>query len=146
MAFGAENPRVRYLLGMCQFHTAEKPAAYRETLATLQAADQLYTAEAQRPCGPVEPRWGHGSCLTVLKERGYTFDIGPSILTLPHLFERLFARSGRKLSDYIPLRALRPHWRNFFEDGRSWTCIPSPTGWPKRRARSAKTPPTCSDS
>jgi len=58
-----------------------------------------------------------GGKLNFLTEQGYTFDLGPSILTLPHLFERLFERSGRRLADYIPIRTLRPHWRNFFEDG-----------------------------
>lgn len=58
-----------------------------------------------------------GGKLNVLKERGYSFDLGPSILTLPHLFERLFQRSGRTMSDYFTIRPLRPHWRNFFEDG-----------------------------
>jgi len=59
-----------------------------------------------------------GGKLNVLKEQGYTFDLGPSILTLPHIFERLFARSGKKMSDYIPIRPVHPHWRNFFEDGK----------------------------
>jgi diapolycopene oxygenase len=59
-----------------------------------------------------------GGKLNVLKDRGYSFDLGPSILTLPHLFARLFERSGKRMSDYIPIRALRPHWRNFFEDGK----------------------------
>ncbi|MCY2953558.1 MAG: NAD(P)-binding protein [Planctomycetota bacterium] len=59
-----------------------------------------------------------GGKLNVLKERGYSFDLGPSILTLPHIFARLFERSGKKMSDCIPIRALRPHWRNFFEDGK----------------------------
>lgn len=59
-----------------------------------------------------------GGKLNVLKERGYTFDLGPSILTLPHIFERLFERSGKRMKDYIPTRPLRPHWRNFFEDGQ----------------------------
>jgi diapolycopene oxygenase len=67
-----------------------------------------------------------GGKLNVLKERGYTFDLGPSILTLPHIFERLFARSGRKMNDYIPIRALRPHWRNFFEDGQVVDLYPEP--------------------
>ena len=31
-----------------------------------------------------------GGKLNQLQEQGYTFDLGPSILTLPHLFERLF--------------------------------------------------------
>ena len=67
-----------------------------------------------------------GGKLNVLKERGYTFDLGPSILTLPHVFDRLFERSGRKLADYIPIRALRPHWRNFFEDGKVVDLYPEP--------------------
>jgi diapolycopene oxygenase len=67
-----------------------------------------------------------GGKLNVLKERGYTFDLGPSILTLPHIFERLFERSGRKLADYIPIRTLRPHWRNFFEDGKVVDLYPEP--------------------
>ena len=67
-----------------------------------------------------------GGKLNVLKERGYTFDLGPSILTLPHIVARLFERSGRKMSDYIPIRALRPHWRNFFEDGQVVDLYPEP--------------------
>ncbi len=67
-----------------------------------------------------------GGKLNVLKERGYTFDLGPSILTLPHIFERLFARSGKRMQDYIPCRALRPHWRNFFEDGTVVDLLPEP--------------------
>jgi len=58
-----------------------------------------------------------GGKLNVLKQQGYTFDLGPSILTLPHVFERLFERSGKRMKDYISIRPLRPHWRNFFEDG-----------------------------
>ena len=67
-----------------------------------------------------------GGKLNVLKRQGYTFDLGPSILTLPHIFERLFTRSGRSMSDYIPLRTLRPHWRNFFEDGKVVDLDPDP--------------------
>ena len=67
-----------------------------------------------------------GGKLNVLKAQGYTFDLGPSILTLPHIFERLFERSGKKMSDYIPIRALRPHWRNFFEDGKVVDLDPDP--------------------
>jgi diapolycopene oxygenase len=67
-----------------------------------------------------------GGKLNVLKERGYSFDLGPSILTLPHIFGRLFERSGKKMSDYIPIRALRPHWRNFFADGKVVDLYPEP--------------------
>ena len=51
-----------------------------------------------------------GGKLNLHKEAGYTFDLGPSILTLPHIFERLFERSGRSMSDYFTIRRVRPHW------------------------------------
>lgn len=67
-----------------------------------------------------------GGKLNLLQAQGYTFDLGPSILTLPHIFERLFTRSGRKMSDYFSIRPVRPHWRNFFEDGAVIDLYPEP--------------------
>jgi tetratricopeptide (TPR) repeat protein len=72
MEFGSQDPRVRYLLGTCQFHTATKPSEQREALATLLLADSLFIAEAQRPVGPLEPRWGRSSCLTFI---GRTYEL-----------------------------------------------------------------------
>jgi tetratricopeptide (TPR) repeat protein len=69
---GADNPRVQYLLGMCRFHTAIKPAAWRETLATLLAAEKLFEAEAETAAAPFAPRWGHDSCLTFI---GRTYEL-----------------------------------------------------------------------
>lgn len=67
-----------------------------------------------------------GGKLNFLQSQGYSFDLGPSILTLPGIFERLFERSGRKMADYIPIRKVRPHWRNFFEDGTVVDLLPEP--------------------
>ena len=72
LALGAQNPRVLYLLGTCQFHTAKRPAAQREALETFLAAEKRFVAEAQRPAGPLEPRWGHSSCLTFI---GRTYEL-----------------------------------------------------------------------
>jgi tetratricopeptide (TPR) repeat protein len=66
LALGPDNPRVRYLLGTCQFHTARKPPALREALANFLAAEKLFVAEAARPAGPLEPRWGYASCQTFI--------------------------------------------------------------------------------
>jgi hypothetical protein len=66
LANGAENPRVMYLLGVCEFHTAGKPAAWRKALASLLEADKLFEAEQNRANTPFEPRWGRSSCLTFL--------------------------------------------------------------------------------
>ena len=60
---------------------------------------------------------GHiGGKLNHLEAEGYTFDLGPSILTLPHIIERLFKRSGKRMADYVTIRPVRPHWRCIFED------------------------------
>ncbi len=67
-----------------------------------------------------------GGKLNQLQAQGYMFDLGPSILTLPHIFERLFERSGKKMADYISIQALRPHWRNFFDDGTVINLYPEP--------------------
>jgi tetratricopeptide (TPR) repeat protein len=72
MKSGSENPRVRYLFGMCQFHTAKKPAAWREALVTLLQAEKLFEAEANTRPGPLEPRWGRSSCRTFI---GRTYEL-----------------------------------------------------------------------
>jgi tetratricopeptide (TPR) repeat protein len=72
LALGADNPRVRYLLGTCQFHTARSAAAQREALASFLAAEKLFRAEAQHAPGPLEPRWGHSTCLTFI---GQTYEL-----------------------------------------------------------------------
>ncbi len=58
-----------------------------------------------------------GGKLNVLEKDGFTFDLGPSILTMPHIFRALFERAGKNMDDYVSIEPLEPHWRNFFEDG-----------------------------
>jgi len=65
-ANGAKNPRVQYLLGMSQFYTAMRTASRREALTNLLAAEKLFEAEAKTAAAPLDPRWGHDSCLTFI--------------------------------------------------------------------------------
>src|SRR5437763_85100 len=58
-----------------------------------------------------------GGKAAVLAEAGYRFDMGPTILTLPAVLERVFAEAGRDLTDYLDLIRLDPQWRCFFADG-----------------------------
>lgn len=58
-----------------------------------------------------------GGKLNILSKDGFTFDLGPSILTMPHVFEALFSRAGKRMADYVSIETVEPHWRNFFEDG-----------------------------
>ena len=52
-----------------------------------------------------------------LEEDGFRFDMGPTILTVPHVLERVFQEAGRSMHDYLDLRRLDPQWRCFFDDG-----------------------------
>ncbi|SFH52001.1 phytoene desaturase family protein [Pisciglobus halotolerans] len=58
-----------------------------------------------------------GGKLNRAEQDGFGFDLGPSILTMPHIFEKLFTGSGRKMEDYIPIVRLEHEWRSFFPDG-----------------------------
>jgi diapolycopene oxygenase len=58
-----------------------------------------------------------GGKVNRLDQDGFGFDLGPSMLTMPHIFEALFTRSGRKMKDYIPSMRLEHEWRSFFPDG-----------------------------
>ena len=58
-----------------------------------------------------------GGKAAVLHEGGFRFDMGPTILTVPRVLERIFAEAGRDLNDYLDLVRLDPQWRCFFDDG-----------------------------
>ena len=58
-----------------------------------------------------------GGKAAVLKSHGFRFDMGPTILTVPRVLQRIFAEAGRTMSDYLDLRRLDPQWRCFFEGG-----------------------------
>jgi len=48
---------------------------------------------------------------------GFRFDTGPSLLTLPDVFRRLFSLSGRDIESYIDIIPLSPLTRYWFPDG-----------------------------
>ncbi len=58
-----------------------------------------------------------GGKLNRLQTKGFSFDLGPSIFTLPQFFRPVFEGNGKRLEDYIALQRVDPQWRNFFEDG-----------------------------
>lgn len=60
-----------------------------------------------------------------LNDRGYRFDMGPTILTLPSVLRRIFAEAGRSLEDYLTMVRLDPQWRCFFEDGHQFDLVES---------------------
>ena len=53
----------------------------------------------------------------VHKQDGFTFDAGPTIITLPHLIGELFTLCGREMEDHVDLRLMSPFYRIRFDDG-----------------------------
>jgi phytoene desaturase len=52
-----------------------------------------------------------------LQKGGYTFDMGPSLITAPDIIRRVFAAAGKRLEDYLELIPLDPFYRIYFHDG-----------------------------
>lgn len=50
------------------------------------------------------------------KKDGYTFDMGPSLITAPQIIESIFKTAGKKLQDYVDLIPLDPFYRIYFHD------------------------------
>ncbi|MCP8971283.1 phytoene desaturase family protein [Ectobacillus ponti] len=60
-----------------------------------------------------------GGKLNVRSGKGYTFDTGPSILSMPWVLEQLFQSVNRNVHDYMKIVRVEPQWRTFYEDGTS---------------------------
>ena len=86
-------------------------------LAGLAAAVELRGRGAQVTL--VEANEHLGGKMNVLEENGYTFDMGPTILTLPEVLCGIIRRAERRVPDLIDLVRLDPQWRCMFEDGVS---------------------------
>ena len=54
-----------------------------------------------------------------LVKDGYTFDMGPSIITAPDLIQSVFECAGMRMEDYLDLIKLDPFYRIYFHDGTS---------------------------
>ncbi|MDX1494630.1 MAG: phytoene desaturase family protein [Longimicrobiales bacterium] len=52
-----------------------------------------------------------------LKDAGYTFDMGPSLITAPEIIDSVFRAGGRRFTDYVDLVPLDPYYRIYFHDG-----------------------------
>lgn len=61
-----------------------------------------------------------------LTKNGYTFDMGPSLITAPFIIERVFAAAGRRMADYIDLVPLDPFYRVYFHDKSYLDCVGDP--------------------
>ena len=58
-----------------------------------------------------------GGKLSTETEKGYRFDMGPSVFTYPEFVDELFQLSGKNPREYFNYEALDPVYKYFFEDG-----------------------------
>ena len=69
----------------------------------------------------LERRGVVGGKLATLRRDGYTFDLGPSLVTLPHVFDDVFRAAGTSLEDEVELVRLDPQFHYHWRDGSSLT-------------------------
>ena len=65
----------------------------------------------------IEQRDQLGGRAGQIRDAGYTFDTGPSLITAPAILDDVFRAAGRRLSDYVSLVPLDPFYRVWFHDG-----------------------------
>ena len=66
-----------------------------------------------------EQRESVGGKLGTVSEQGFSWDTGPSLLTMPQVFSEFFLATGDPLDREVTLRPLDPLTRYFFADGSS---------------------------
>ncbi|HWZ21624.1 MAG TPA: FAD-dependent oxidoreductase, partial [Cytophagaceae bacterium] len=58
-----------------------------------------------------------GGKLSSFENKGYRFDFGPSVFTMPQNVEDLFTLSKKNIKDYFEYIPLNPGYKYFYEDG-----------------------------
>lgn len=68
-----------------------------------------------------------GGRASQIKDAGYTFDTGPTIITAPYLLEDLWRATGRELHTDVDLIPLQPYYQIRFRDGATFDYGPGAT-------------------
>ncbi len=58
-----------------------------------------------------------GGKLSRLRHDGFSFDLGPTVLTMPYVLRELFESCGRSMEQYLTLRPVEPTCRYHWSDG-----------------------------
>ena len=84
-------------------------------LAGLSTALRL--AGAGRKVTVIERAGVPGGRNGLLQQDGYSFDTGPSVLTMPSLIQDAFTCVGEDMKDWLELMPVSPLYRAFYDDG-----------------------------
>ena len=68
----------------------------------------------------LEMRDAPGGRAYVYRDKGFTFDAGPTIITVPFVLDELAALNGKTIADYVNIVPCDPFYRIFFPDGREF--------------------------
>jgi len=63
----------------------------------------------------IEKNSNLGGKMNIFKKDGFTFDTGPSLITLPHIFENLFQEVDENIYDHLKFIKLNPLFLYMFE-------------------------------
>ncbi|WP_413574826.1 phytoene desaturase [Bdellovibrio sp. HCB290] len=96
-------------------HTKKRIAVIGSGFGGLSAAIRLQAAGYQVRI--FEKRDMPGGRAYVYKDKGFTFDAGPTVITAPECLEELFALKGKRMSDYVEMMPVMPFYRLLWDDG-----------------------------
>ncbi len=68
----------------------------------------------------LEMRDKPGGRAYVYTDKGFTYDAGPTIITVPFVLDELAALNGKTIADYVKIVPCDPYYRIFFDDGRQF--------------------------
>jgi phytoene desaturase len=68
-----------------------------------------------------EKTGGPGGRCNQIKADGFTWDLGPTIILMPEVFQETFRALGRRLEDYLTLQRCDPNYRIHYRDGSAIT-------------------------
>ena len=71
----------------------------------------------------LEMRDKPGGRAYVYEDEGFVFDAGPTIITVPFLFEELAEVAGKRLDDYVTIVPCDPYYRIYFDDGSTFDYV-----------------------
>jgi phytoene desaturase len=70
-----------------------------------------------------------------IQDRGYVFDMGPSLVTSPGIVDSIFQAAGKNLHDYVEMIPLDPYYRIYFHDGTHIDYVGDPERMKAQMAR-----------
>jgi phytoene desaturase len=70
-----------------------------------------------------------GGKMNTWSERGFRFDTGPSLITMPHVFEDLYRVAGARMQDHVEIVRIEPLSDYVFADGARFTYTTSMPEW-----------------